>query len=101
LVNGRVATLTPGGANPHAFGFRLSAFRFRVTIRSVAGVKPCDGFTVVGVGREIPPLQRWADHPRPRVMNAGVKTPVPRALAFGFLLSAFCFVLLASCFLPL
>jgi hypothetical protein len=46
-----------------------------------------DGFTWPGFGREIPPLQRCVDHPRPLMMNAGVTTPDPPAL--GFRLCAF------------
>jgi hypothetical protein len=81
---------------PWAFGFVLSAFGFRdqwprVCWRSVAGVTSGTGSPGPGFGREIPPLQRWVDHPGPLVMNGGVTTPVPRALAFGFVLSAFGF----------
>jgi hypothetical protein len=81
---------------PLAFGFVPSAFSFRdrflrPAIRSFAGVTSATGSPGAGFGREIPPLQRCVDHPCPLVMNGGVTTPVLRALAFGFVRSAFGF----------
>jgi hypothetical protein len=56
------------------------------------GCRPQRGFNVNGFGREIPPLQRCADHSHPLVMERRSGGPPIR----GSWLSALCFRLLAS-----